>query len=283
MKKIMFMFAATLMMAACSNEDIATNDVQYVSELKIGFEGANDSRVVPSHSAAGLKFAWEDGEEIKIYKKGSDYGFAYEYVYDRASNSFKPERESYQMEVGQEYFAVTKTKTSIPVEEVEGKIVVKTELKSYYGLEDIPMITDVFTATAEGTVATMHHLVGVVEVPVVLNSESEYNKALNFGLYVSGGKLSGSFTATPVAPYVYSTDDAYDTMWKKEEETTLSTESATSIFIPVLPGTYVNPKVHCFYSTSGESAATGSISLSGTLTVTRGKIIKIPEQSFKLW
>ena len=71
MKKIMFLFAAAVVLAAvgCSKDDAALNDVQYVSELKINFDG--DTRVSASHSAAGLKFAWEDGDVVYVYEDGN--------------------------------------------------------------------------------------------------------------------------------------------------------------------------------------------------------------------
>jgi len=67
MKKTMFMFAAALMMVACSNEDVAVNDdVKYVTELKLNF-GSGDSRIAATHDpASGLKFAWEDGDIVRV-------------------------------------------------------------------------------------------------------------------------------------------------------------------------------------------------------------------------
>ena len=68
MKKTMFMFAAALMMVACSNEEVAVNDdVKYVTELKLNF-GSGDSRIAATHSTAGLNFAWEQGDEIEVYQ-----------------------------------------------------------------------------------------------------------------------------------------------------------------------------------------------------------------------
>ena len=64
MKKIFYFFAATLVLAAvgCSKDDATSNEAQYVSELKVNFEG--ETRVTAEQIAAGLKFAFEDGEEI---------------------------------------------------------------------------------------------------------------------------------------------------------------------------------------------------------------------------
>ena len=74
MKKTMFVFAAALMMVACSNEEVAVNDdVQYVSELKLNF-GSGDSRIAATHNpASGLKFAWEDKDEIMVVQNKAGY------------------------------------------------------------------------------------------------------------------------------------------------------------------------------------------------------------------
>ena len=273
MKKILFMFAAALMMVACSNEEIVTNDdVQYVSELKLNF-GKGDSRIAATHDpASGLKFAWEDGEEIVVYENANADALPLYYVYDKASNSFKAKYDSYKMTVGKEYFAVNHTRqTSIPLSlDDNGKTIVKMniERKEPYGLSTIPMITDVFTAEDDATIATMHHLVGVVEIPVKLAEGATITTMTQFSLYASGAKLGRDFTATPENPYIKSTDDAYDT------STIAGCELSTtykSIFIPVLPGTYSNANLNYNYNESS-----GYVSL-GNITVERGKITKVAE------
>ena len=102
------MFAAALMMVACSNEDIATENVQYVNELKINFEGG-DSRVAATHSAAGLKFAWENGDDVYVYEDGNTDALAKMLEYDAASGTFKIQNgnTTNRLEVGKKYFAVT--------------------------------------------------------------------------------------------------------------------------------------------------------------------------------
>ena len=85
MKKTMFVFAAALMMVACSNEEVAVNDdVKYVTELKLNF-GSGDSRVAATHSNAGLKFAWEQGDEIEVVQNIADHSASVYYVYDESS------------------------------------------------------------------------------------------------------------------------------------------------------------------------------------------------------
>ena len=271
MKKIMFLFVAALVLAAtgCSKEEAATNDVQYVSELKINFAG--DTKVTATSDASGLKFAWEDGEEIVVLENANADAIKFEYKYDATSKSFKPVSESYKMVAGKQYFAVNHTRqTSLFLSVEDGKSVIKMNIERYepYGLSTIPMITDVFTADANGTIATMHHLVGVVEIPVKLAEGATITTMNKFMLYASGAKLGRDFTATPEKPYIKSTDDAYDTSTIAGCE--LST-AAKSIFIPVLPGTYSDVDLMFNYNQATKTVKIGNI------TVERGKITKVDE------
>ena len=276
MKKIMFFVAAAFALVAvgCSKDEVANEGVEYVSELKLNF-GGGDSRVAVTHNpASGLKFAWEDGEQIEVYENGNANSLTYYYVYDAATESFKPETDSYKMVAGKEYFAVNhKRQTSTFLSVEDGKSVVKMDIerKEPYGLSNIPMITDVFTADANGTIATMHHLVGVVEIPVKLAEGSNVTKINNFSLYVSGAKLGRDFTATPEAPYVKSVDEAYNE--SKIAGCELSTETATSIFIPVLPGEYGQGSLNFMCD-----GFTTSVKIEA-VNVKRGMITKVTEKT----
>jgi len=280
MKKLMFLFAAALMMVACSNEEIATNDdVQYVSELKLNF-GKGDSRVAATHSAAGLNFAWEEGDEIRVYEDGDPNAIPIYYNYDKNSESFKPKYESYKMEVGQEYFAVRgQRSTNIPLSLADGDIVVKMDSEADgSGLPAIPMITDVFTAKSNGTIATMHHLMGVVEIPVKLDVSSTEVEAKQFKLYSNGGKLAREFTAKPKSPYLNEVSEAYTTAVSEEKTYVLSKDEATSVFIPVLPGTHNSVQLtYCWGDASNRTTSLGI-----NITVERGKITKINEETITL-
>lgn len=285
----MFFVAATLVLAAagCSKEDagVANGDVQYVSELTINFEG--DSRVNATHSEAGLKFAWADGDQIVICKNAPSSGTRLIYQYDETSDSFKAIESSGQLEAGVEYFAIY-TKSAYLVQHDGTQFKVTTKLddsNNSNGVSGIPMISDIFTATTDGTIATMHHLCGVVEVPVKLDAESAVSKINQLSLFVAKDvKLAGSFYATPQSPYfLEKTADAYYFAYSKKEETTLNSTTATSIFIPVLPGTYANPKINYFYTHSSDGSSSSQRSLTGTLTVTRGKLVKVPEITVTLY
>lgn len=288
MKKIFYLFAATVVLAAvgCSKDDAAQEEVKYVSEIKIGFEG--DTRVTAEQIASGLKFSFEDGEEIKVYDIDNTSVHIY-YVYDAATQTLKAKSESYKLQEGKKYFAITDVRSAIAVKvDSEGNVTAETTLNTKTGIKDMPMITDVFTASADGTVATMHHLVGVVEVPVKLDPESTCNVLYQLNLAGVSG-LSGDFTAIPEAPYIKEVTAPYETTVSDVLNVTLSTESATSVFIPVLPGTYTDAITLNRFYYKGEDLKNGGAALGGsysdpkTLVVERGKITKVTEHAIGLW
>ena len=239
MRKIMFLFAAAVVLAAvgCSKDDAALNDAQYVSELKINFEGG--TRLSASHSAAGLKFAWEDGDVVYVFDDGIKGEGKY-LVYDAESDLFKPKRDSDKLVVGKKYFAVTNTASPYAnIQEGTGFTSVLVKLVVGAGTEYIPMITDVFTVTAENTMATMHHTVGMVEIPV--KAVSEGAKLVQLFISSKNNVMSGNFYASPKAPYFIRSSRGYSDIGNQDTSDTpidLSTTEATSIFIPVFPGTY---------------------------------------------
>ena len=291
MKKIMFLLAAALVLAAvgCSKDDAAQDEVKYVSEIKIGFEG--DTRVTAEQIASGLKFSFEDGEEICLNEYDADrYGVNIYYVYDASSKTFKAKYESDKLQEGKKYFAMAGSYMSIMVDVVDGKIVTYPKLGSEAEISDIPMITDVFTASADGTIATMHHLVGVVEVPATLDESSTVETLYRSGLSGVEG-LAGEFIAIPEAPYFQQISLGYDKTTSDVLNVKLSKTTATSIFIPVLPGTYSTADLtldRLYYLVGSSTTTAGGRTLSTydgakeTLVVERGKITKITECALTL-
>lgn len=281
MKKVMFFLAATLVFVAtgCNKENTVTDDVQYVSELKVNFEG--DTKVSAAHSAAGLKFNWENDDVIRILEDGNADSPRYNYVYDASSESFIPEDEGQKMVVGKQYFAL---KAENPVYNFitveEGKSIVKLELETgaydEKGLPAIPLISDVFTADASGTVATMHHLCGVVEIPVNLSAEMATQKVTSFSIYSNDGKLAGEYTATPYPPYFLGTSTPYNTAYS-EKKTTPYEAGNTTVFIPVLPGTCTGVLLNVYYD-GGSSGPW--IDEERELVVERGKITKVTQVNY---
>lgn len=281
MKKIFYFFAATVVLAAvgCSKDDAASNDAKYVSEIKIGFEG--DTRVSASHSAAGLKFAWEDGDAVYVYEDGNTEAIAKMLEYDAASATFKPQSgsDTNMLEVGKKYFAVTYSDWYfISKDENTGASVVESKLGNGLGIEMIPMISDVFEATAENTMATMHHLVGVVEIPVIAAVDGVQLQKMSLYTQRANSAVSGYFAVSPVAPYdlIYGGRTGYfesANQISSDAPIELSTTKATSIFIPAFPGIY--EPIDFKYTLVGNNEEVFETERS--LTVERGKITKVSE------
>ncbi|MBQ3197395.1 MAG: hypothetical protein IJB63_04685 [Alistipes sp.] len=289
MKKIFYLFAATVVLAAvgCSKDDAAQEEVKYVSEIKIGFEG--DTRVTAEQIASGLKFSFKDGEEICLNEYNPNrFGINIYYVYDASSKTFKAKNETYKLQAGKKYFAMAGNYLSISVDlDDAGNIIAHPSLNTNTGLSNIPMITDVFTASADGTIATMHHLVGVVEVPVKLSEDSTNDILGKIRLSGSEGiNLSGDMIATPAAPYLKEVKGGGYLTTSGNLDIKLSKDAAISVFIPVLPGTYTDAITLNWYR-SGDDTAHGGI-LGGTysepktLVVERGKITKVTERTISL-
>ena len=271
MRKSIYLFAAILVLAAvgCNKDNVTQSDVQYVSELKIGFE--NDTRVGFSHDSNGLKFEFENGEAIEVWEDLNESGSRKIFVYDSSAEAFKPQSDSDKLEVGKKYFAVTSSSWYyISVE--DGKSVVPMQLKGGTGISKIPMITDVFTATAESTMATMHHIVGVVEIPVKTTANDVKMKQVGIR---STTACRGDFNISPIAPYAYSDTYGYFDNFNQTASSTPINLSTTvqSMFIPVWPNTY--PDVKIVYTLDGGSEK--EITTGRSLTVERGKITKISE------
>lgn len=282
MKKISFLLIAALVLVAtgCNKENIITDEIQYVTELKVNFEG--DTKVSAAHSAAGLKFNWENGDVIRILEDGNAGSPIYNYVYDESSESFKPYYEGQKMVVGTKYFALKAQNSDydfITVE--EGKSIVKLNLKTgasdERGLPAIPLISDVFTADASGTVATMHHLCGVVEVPVNLSAANAAKNVNHFSIYSNDGKLAGSYTATPYPPYFLGTSTPSSNTAHSEKKTTPYEAGNTTVLIPVLPGTCTGAFLNVYY----DGGAGGTyIDKDRQLVVERGKITKVTQVNY---
>ena len=278
MKKTMFMFAAALMMVACSNEEVAVNDdVQYVSELKVNFGG---SRVAVDHDpASGLTFAWQDGDVIEVREDLDEQSASGKILqYDATAGCFKPQNDSDEnkLEVGKKYFAVTGLSGYwISVE--DGKSVVPLELKGGLGLGKLPMITDVFEATAENTTATMYHTVGVVEIPVKAAVTGVKLQQLGLKDPNVNTAIRGEFSVSPGVLDSWTKGYGYFDSYNQTSSATpieLKTTEATFIFIPAWPNTYTSLTI--VYTLEG--GVEKSISTPVTnFTVKRGKITKLNE------
>ena len=271
------MFAAALMMVACNNEEIVTNDdVQYVSELKLNL-GKGNGRIAATHDpASGLKFAWEDGDVIEVWEDLNTTATRKIFEFDATAGCFKPQNDSDEnkLEVGKKYFAVTAS-VAYWISVKDGKSVVPMELKGGMGLGQLPMITDVFEATAENTTATMHHTVGVVEIPV--KAAAAGAKLQTLGLKETSLAIRGNFNMSPEVldswEDVYGYFDSYNQA-ASDTPIELKTTETTSIFIPAWPNTYTTATIA--YTLEGGIEKTIETPVTN-FTVQRGKITKLGE------
>ena len=271
------MFAAALMMVACNNEEIVTNDdVQYVSELKLNL-GKGNGRIAATHDpASGLKFAWEDGDVIEVWEDLNTTATGKIFEFDATAGCFKPQNDSDEnkLEVGKKYFAVTAS-AAYWISVKDGKSVVPMLLKGGMGLGQLPMITDVFEATAENTTSTMHHTVGVVEIPV--KAAAAGAKLQTLGLKNTSPAIRGNFNMSPEVldswEDVYGYFDSYN-QTASDTPIELKTTETISIFIPAWPNTYTTATLA--YTLEGGIEKTIETPVTN-FTVQRGKITKLNE------
>lgn len=277
MKKILFMFAAALMMVACSNEEIITNDdVQYITEFKADFAGA-DSRMAVTHvPESGLKFSWENGDKLYIYAYEDNKAYAtYEY---ESTGNFK-HISGTAMAAGKKYFATNQLPIDSPLyftKDSEGKIKYKMTLGTG-GVKNLPLISNIFLADTNGTIAKMHHTVGVVEIPVILSSKYTKDQLQLKKFAFSGWITSGQFFATSESPYFMDDENnnVSSDAWV-EETVTLSKEKVTSCFIPVLPGNHTT----VYFKFEDIEGSNVRYALGFNVTVACGKITKLAQINY---
>ena len=277
MKKTMFMFAAALLMVACSNEDVAVNDdVQYVSELKLNFGG---SRVTETATTSGLSFAWDNGDIVKVYETTATGTNYMQFKYDAASDKFVGNTPATdKMAVGTEYVVVYKL-------EKTGDNTFSGELSqgSATPFKELPLISEVFAATSETAIASMHHIVGVLEIPVKAENAGTTLSMIEANLYGSENKITGKFTVTGAPSYTITPNTGngvYSNAYVTGLSKSLNTTTTTSVFIPVFP--FSNESIQIDYTTNNKPDGTGFISATvETYNVVRGKITKLPEQTLE--
>ena len=273
MKKIMFFVAAAFALVAvgCSKDEVAVNDeVQYITEFKADFAGADTRMAVTHVPESGLKFSWEVDDKLYIYDPEVNNTYAV-YKYD-SDGKFK-HISGTAMAAGKKYFATNQLPIDYPLyftKDEGGNISFKMTLSS--GVKNLPLISDIFLADTNGTIAKMHHTVGVVEVPVKLMEGSTFTELDNFGFRST--IVSGEFYAAPAYPYFIddTNNNVFQDAWTKES-VSLKTDQTTSCFIPVFPSTYSS--VYFSYKYNGGDA---QYYAAGTnVTVACGKITKLKE------
>lgn len=281
MKKIMLFFAVACIMATCNNDNEVLNKPLYITEFKAVFYGA-DTRVVATPDN-GLKFSWEDEEIIYVYNPADENDY-YEYKYNSSTGKFVldyAQKNDEGMTVNQAYFATTRTLYHNSFTTVDGEFAVKTQLYNE-GVSAIPLISEIFIAKTDGTIASMHHTVGVVEIPVKLGSGSTITELGDVSIYIPSAELVGEFYATLESSYCAGNvedGDFFDEAYASQTAI-LNESTSVSFFIPMLPGIYTNPQLW-YYDEDG-NVVIDPVDLTGTLTIERGKVTKLPVQTVTL-
>ena len=143
---------------------------------------------------------------------------------------------------------------------------------------NMPMVSTEFTADANGTIATMTHIVGMVEIPVKSQDAGKKLKEIMITA-TDYTNLGGTFNM-PVSDYSISLPSGGFNYVKLKSATgiDLNQSTATSVFIPVLPCT--NAVIALDYKLDDDTELqyiSNSDLGSKKLTVERGKITKISE------
>ena len=269
MKKNMFFMLAALawVVTACSEyEAVISNNENLIKEISLSIEGSN-TRAAYEATAAGLKFSWVDGEPVYVFPAEADNHTEVLFTYDSSTGKFISGKG---IEVGKKYYAIRGSSQTGDKYNVGGVSAALT-LSGVGSLTDLPMVSDIFTATADGTFSTLHHTCGVVEIPFTGTgtlSEVLFNAYSSTEPYVRGD-FTVSFTDDKVGTITKGNMNYYKYITEYTTYYTPLTLTAepTSLFIPLLPGTYDNVGI---YNNDGDDALATGLSV----TVERGKVHK---------
>lgn len=269
MQKIMFFMVAALawVVTACSEDEaVISNNENLIKEISLSIEGSN-SRMACEATAEGLKFTWEDGEPVYVFPAEADNHTEVLFTYDSSTGKF---RSGIGLEVGKKYYAICGSSQTGDKYNVGGVSAALT-LSGVVSLESLPMVSDIFTATADGTFSTLHHTCGVVEIPFTGTgtlSEVLFNAYNSTEPYVRGD-FTVSFTDDKVGTITKGNMNYYKYITEYTTYYTPLTLTSTpqSLFIPLLPGTYNNVII---YNNDGDDTLAKGLSV----TVERGKVHK---------
>lgn len=272
MKNIMFFMVAALawVVTACSEDEaVINNNENLIKEISLVIEGS-DSRVSYTPDATGLKFEWEDGNRVIVLPAEANNHAAVEFKYNKSSEKFV---SNTGLEAGKKYYAIHDF-TQSPADCNVGGISAGLLHAANGRLGSLPMVSDIFTATAEGTISTLHHTCGVVEIPFTGNgtlSDVDFNAYNSTSDKLVRGKFTVSFTddgkVGTITRGQYLNNCTYITEYTTYSGDPLTLSSTPqSLFIPLLPGTYNNVKI---IMNSTTTLAEGL-----SVTVERGKVHK---------
>ena len=278
MKKIMFVLVAALacVVTACSeDETVVNNNENLITELNLAIEGS-DSRLTGEHVPdVGFKFQWENGDPVYVYPAEVGNSTFVTFVYDATNKIFKLDTGEEGLVEGKQYYAVCGKMQDSGFN--SDKICAKMNLQNHL-LANLPMVSDIFTATADGTFATLHHMAGIVEIPVKGSGEiydiklDVYNSTdKNLCNYFDVNFDAEGQVSTIEKTATSSCTTMNPTLNPKSSNMLTLSETEHSLFFPALSGTYDKVKIQYSKKDAGGGWSTDYL---GTLTVERGKINK---------
>lgn len=266
----MFFMVAALawVVTACSEDEaVISNNENLIKEISLSIEGSN-SRMAYEATAAGLKFTWADGDPVYVFPAEADNHTEVAFTYDSSTGKFT---SGTGLEAGKKYYAIRGNSQTGDKYNV-GSVSAALTLSAVESLTSLPMVSDIFTATADGTFSTLHHICGVVEIPFTGTgtlSEVMFNAYNSTEPYVRGD-FTVSFTNDDKVGTITKGDmNGYRYIYEHTTNYTPLTLTAEpkSLFIPLLPGTY--DKV-IIYNNDGVDELAKDLSV----TVERGKVHK---------
>lgn len=277
MKKIFFVMTAVIAFAAvsCEKDNVDPNgDKKFVKELTVNVVNES-SKVTVTEGAMAITFDWEDGDKVYVYDTASNAKDCIDtFVYDEESNVFKAQGDG--LEQGTTYYAVSgSVNTEKTFNDYNACAYFDVELA--HDITNLPMLSDQFVADADGTIADMHHLVSIVDIPVkgtgTIN-RPEFNAQTcavsmrgTIRVYFSDGKIGEISRRTKSIEYQYTYDERYSS---SGVNFVLSDTPQTLRFV-IYPGEYTNLKM-CGFTDSTDSRKEGAAL--GDMTFERGVLYK---------
>lgn len=265
----MFFMVAALawVVTACSEDEaVISNNENLIKEISLSIEGSN-SRMAYEATAAGLKFTWGDYDRVYVQPAEADNQTYVEFTYDPSTGKFTSDTG---LVAGKKYYATYGDSQTDDKYNVGG-VSAALALSAVEPLTDLPMVSDIFTATADGTFSTLHHICGVVEIPFTGTgtlSEVMFNAYNSTEPYVRGD-FTVSFTDDKVGTITKGNMNNYKYIYEYTTNYTPLTLTSTpqSLFIPLLPGSYDKVTI---YNNDGDDILAENLSV----TVERGKVHK---------
>ena len=184
------------------------------------------------------------------------------------------------MKAGNTYFATRQHLNSTTTPEImtiDGKVAAHMEVGYGVGggFDGLPMISHPFVADPDGTITNMHHLAGVLEIPLKLTAGSD-PKTISFASRSDKDIPLNCFYAIPEEPYLKNVEVRWYSSWYLTGEFTLNADTYTSVFVPLTPGHY--PDLYL----SDRNSLNVRLHTFNDITIQRGKITKLQPTEISL-